>query len=108
MFGYPRKNQNDFQFARALDFKLYSVLEQHSCGKPILVFCSTRKGDLSAGNREPGSSLFFAGVVAAAEQLLKEYEQAIQARQKTPWMVPKRWALGLVESDSRDIESFVA
>lgn len=46
IYGYPRKNQNDFQFSRTLDYKLYSVIQQHACSKPILVFCSTRKGML--------------------------------------------------------------
>ncbi|THH08313.1 hypothetical protein EW145_g2777 [Phellinidium pouzarii] len=73
VYGYPRKNQNDFQFARTLDFKLYSVLQQHSCGKPILIFCNTRKG-----------------VLTTAEQLLKEYEQAVAGRQNVPWTQPKQ------------------
>jgi hypothetical protein len=41
----PKKNEmNDFQFAKSLDFKLFSTLQQYSVGKPILVFCATRKG----------------------------------------------------------------
>lgn len=45
--GIPRRNSwNDFQFGKALDSKLFSVLQQFSMGKPILVFCSTRKGEI--------------------------------------------------------------
>lgn len=44
VYGYPRKQQNEFQFNRALDYKLFQVLQQHSVNKPILVFCATRKG----------------------------------------------------------------
>ncbi|KAL5529500.1 hypothetical protein ACEPAG_5485 [Sanghuangporus baumii] len=72
IYGFTRKNQNDFQFSRTLDYKVYSVLEQHACGKPILIFCSTRKGTLTT-----------------AEQLLKEYEEAVTKKQKTAWAPPK-------------------
>ncbi|KAL5532870.1 HFM1 [Sanghuangporus sanghuang] len=72
IYGFTRKNQNDFQFSRTLDYKVYSALEQHACGKPILIFCSTRKGTLTT-----------------AEQLLKEYEEAVTKKQKTAWAPPK-------------------
>ncbi|KAH8117083.1 P-loop containing nucleoside triphosphate hydrolase protein [Phellopilus nigrolimitatus] len=73
IYGYPRKNQNDFQFARTLDFKVYPILQQHSCGKPTLIFCNTRKG-----------------VLATGEQLLKEYEQTVSDRQSPPWTPPRQ------------------
>ena len=41
----PRKNgQNDFQFNKILDLNLYGVIQKFTAGKPVLVFCSTRKG----------------------------------------------------------------
>lgn len=43
--GVHRRNgTNDFVFANVLDAVLYSNLQQFSVGKPILVFCATRKG----------------------------------------------------------------
>lgn len=40
-------NGNDFQFAKSLDYKLFAALQKYSVGKPILVFCSSRKGPLA-------------------------------------------------------------
>lgn len=61
VYGFPRKQeQNDFQFNRILDFRLYGVLQQHSVNKPILVFCATRKGTLTMLmlNAESNSRVF--------------------------------------------------
>ena len=45
VYGFPRaKNQNDFLFARSLNYRLFPLLQQHSANKPILIFVSTRKG----------------------------------------------------------------
>ena len=45
VYGIHRaKNQNDFMFARSLDYHLYPALLRHSANKPILIFVSTRKG----------------------------------------------------------------
>lgn len=49
VYGYPRKQSNEFQFQKSLDYKLYGHLQQHSVNKPILVFCPTRKGKRPCG-----------------------------------------------------------
>ncbi|KAH7911400.1 hypothetical protein BJ138DRAFT_1238398 [Hygrophoropsis aurantiaca] len=70
--GVPKpKGQNDFAFAHTLDTRLFSVLQQHSKNKPMLVFCSTRKG-----------------TVTTAKYLAKEYEQALKSKQPVPWSPP--------------------
>ncbi|KAI8989727.1 P-loop containing nucleoside triphosphate hydrolase protein [Trametes punicea] len=74
VYGVPRRRDtNDFVFAKALDYKLYSILQQHCDNKPVLVFCTTRKG-----------------VMAAAEHVLKEYEEAIAKKEMLPWFKPPR------------------
>lgn len=75
--GVPRKkDQNDFMFQRTLDYKLYAVLKQYTVNKPVLVFCATRKG-----------------VVATAEQLMKDYEADAQKGEQMPWTKPRQWVL---------------
>ncbi|KAH9060008.1 P-loop containing nucleoside triphosphate hydrolase protein [Lactarius vividus] len=50
VYGFPRgKNQNDFLFARSLNYRLFPLLQQHSANKPILIFVSTRKELAAAG-----------------------------------------------------------
>ncbi|PBK92990.1 P-loop containing nucleoside triphosphate hydrolase protein [Armillaria gallica] len=72
--GVPRqRNQNDFQFSKILDYKLFSTLQTHSVGKPILVFCPTRKG-----------------VFATAEHVLKDYIEAEKNKQSLPWTHSER------------------
>ncbi|KAF7363796.1 ATP-dependent DNA helicase MER3 [Mycena sanguinolenta] len=74
VIGVPRaRTDNDFSFTRKLDYKVFSALQTHSIGKPILVFVSTRKG-----------------VITTAGQLLKDYTEAEQKRQPLPWSHPKR------------------
>ncbi|KAG5724012.1 ATP-dependent DNA helicase MER3 [Termitomyces sp. T112] len=67
------KGQNDFAFSKSLDYKLFMALQQYSMGKPIMVFCSTRKG-----------------VFTTAEQLMKDYLEAENGRKSLPWSHPKR------------------
>ncbi|KAL4247433.1 Meiotic Crossover Helicase [Abortiporus biennis] len=74
VYGVPRRqNQNDFQFLKSLDYKLYAILQQHAANKPVLVFSATRRS-----------------VTDTAEQLLKEYEQATQQKKTLPWNRPRR------------------
>ncbi|GAA5919330.1 hypothetical protein JCM6882_002778, partial [Rhodosporidiobolus microsporus] len=61
VFGYPNKG-NDFAFANTLSFKLYDIVKEHASGKPVLVFCSTRKG-----------------CTQAADALVKEYKTALSS-----------------------------
>ncbi|KNZ78445.1 ATP-dependent DNA helicase MER3 [Termitomyces sp. J132] len=75
------KGQNDFAFSKSLDYKLFMALQQYSMGKPIMVFCSTRKGYFS------NCSL---GVFTTAEQLMKDYLEAENGRKSLPWSHPKR------------------
>jgi hypothetical protein len=43
--SYSRpKGQHDFIFSKTLDYKLFGLLETYSVGKPVLIFCATRKG----------------------------------------------------------------
>ena len=57
VYGIPHKRgQNDFAFQKTLDYRLFGILQQHSVNKPILVFCSTRRGKL---NTTACSPLFF-------------------------------------------------
>ncbi|KAG2077885.1 P-loop containing nucleoside triphosphate hydrolase protein [Suillus decipiens] len=65
------RGQNDFAYAHTLDARLFAVLQQHAVGKPILVFCPTRKG-----------------TITTAKQLAKEYEETMKANQLLPWNMP--------------------
>ncbi|KAF8499942.1 P-loop containing nucleoside triphosphate hydrolase protein, partial [Gautieria morchelliformis] len=73
VYGYPRKNQNDFCFSRTLDYKLLPLLQQHAENKPVLIFCATRKG-----------------VVGTAEVLMKEYQKLAEGKQTVPWTRPRK------------------
>ncbi|GAA5835706.1 hypothetical protein JCM9279_004624 [Rhodotorula babjevae] len=74
VIGYP-KNGNDFAFANGLNFKLFELVKQYSSGKPVLIFCNTRKGCLQA-----------------AEALAKDYKLALSSssRQNLAWPKPHR------------------
>lgn len=42
VYGYKPNNENDFSFDNQLNSKLVEVIEKHSTGKPVLIFCATR------------------------------------------------------------------
>ncbi|TFY75843.1 hypothetical protein EWM64_g8169 [Hericium alpestre] len=68
VYGFPKgRGQNDFTFQNNLNYRLFPLLQQHSANKPILVFCTTRKG-----------------VLATAEQLAQDYAKAAEAKQTLP------------------------
>ncbi|KAJ7074112.1 hypothetical protein C8F01DRAFT_1360827 [Mycena amicta] len=67
------RNENDFSFARKLDYKLFPALQAHAVGKPILIFVATRKG-----------------VTTTANQLMTDYADAEKTRKKLPWSHPTR------------------
>ncbi|GAA5951948.1 hypothetical protein JCM21900_000099 [Sporobolomyces salmonicolor] len=74
--GYP-KNGNDFAFANSLNFRLFELIKQYSSGKPVLIFCNTRRGCLQA-----------------AEALAKEYQVSLSgswsSRFRPAWPKPPR------------------
>ncbi|KAG8907978.1 Sec63 [Tulasnella sp. 403] len=73
VYSYPMRNQNPYQFLRGLDFKLFDLLQKHACGKPVLIFCPTRKG-----------------VSGTAEQLAKDYKKLVDEKKSLPWILPSR------------------
>ncbi|KAF8798145.1 P-loop containing nucleoside triphosphate hydrolase protein [Phlegmacium glaucopus] len=88
--GLPRRHgQNDFQFAKILDFKLFSIIQQYSVGKPTLVFCSTRKG-----------------VFGTAEQLMKEFTENEVNKQTLPWARPPRINHAFVDKRLDELAAF--
>ncbi|BGP30278.1 ATP-dependent DNA helicase MER3 [Rhodotorula toruloides] len=73
--GYP-KGGNDFAFANGLNFKLFDLIKQYASGKPVLVFCNTRKG-----------------CTQAAEALAKAYKDSLSSstgRASLAWPKPSR------------------
>ncbi|KAK7199746.1 ATP-dependent DNA DEAD/DEAH box helicase [Novymonas esmeraldas] len=46
--GYAHDSPNPFAFHRFLCFKLFALIQQHSLGKPTLVFCASRKETTSS------------------------------------------------------------
>lgn len=80
---------NDFQFAKTLEYKLFSTLQQYSVGKPILVFCPTRKG-VDTSSIHFIHSDFLQGVFGTAEQLMKEYLDSEAKKTTLPWSRPAR------------------
>ncbi|KZS90015.1 P-loop containing nucleoside triphosphate hydrolase protein [Sistotremastrum niveocremeum HHB9708] len=85
--AYPKKNQNDFQFNRKLDFELYAAMEEHSERKPVLIFVATRKG-----------------VIGTADQLSKDFTKALEQRRNTPWQKPARYAMAACHMTSLTLD----
>ncbi|KAF7322399.1 DEAD/DEAH-box DNA helicase [Mycena chlorophos] len=67
------RGDNDFSFARKLDYRLFAALQAHAVGKPILVFVATRKG-----------------VTTTATQLMNDYNEAEKTKKRVPWTHPAR------------------
>ena len=59
VIGYKRnKNQNEFVFEKYLDYRISSIIEKYSEGKPTLIFCQTQKGSINS-----------------AKQLMQDYQE---------------------------------
>ncbi|EIW84852.1 DEAD-domain-containing protein [Coniophora puteana RWD-64-598 SS2] len=83
VYGIGRpKGLNDFAYAHTLDGRLFEIMQRHSVNKPILVFCSTRKG-----------------TVTTAKVLAKEYEQAMKNKHQLPWNPPPKMDFHFKDKD---------
>ena len=52
VIGYKRnKNQNEFVFEKYLDYRISSIIEKYSEGKPTLIFCQTQKGTINSAKQ---------------------------------------------------------
>ena len=52
VIGYKRnKNQNEFVFEKYLDYRISSIIEKYSEGKPTLIFCQTQKGSINSAKQ---------------------------------------------------------
>ncbi|KAG8734229.1 Sec63 [Ceratobasidium sp. 423] len=73
VYGYIRPTgYNDFQFMKTLDYKLFPIIQAHSTGKPVLVFCPTRKS-----------------VMATAVHLMEVCQKMIESKESLPWSPPR-------------------
>jgi ATP-dependent DNA helicase HFM1/MER3 len=50
VFGY-QKTQSDFLFDNSLSYKICDLIISYSSGKPSMIFCSSRKGCISAAKQ---------------------------------------------------------
>ena len=94
MCAFPRKaGINDYQFSGILDGKLFGILEKYVGGKPVVIFCATRKGELLAVCRASGLTLkgTCIGVMGTAAKIAKAYRELLGSRKAAlPWKVPGR------------------
>ncbi|CAE6372058.1 unnamed protein product [Rhizoctonia solani] len=73
VYGYSRPTgHNDFQFMKTLDYKLFPIIQEHSTGKPVLVFCPTRKS-----------------VMATASYLMGVCQKMVESKENLPWELPR-------------------
>ncbi|KAH7343302.1 hypothetical protein B0J17DRAFT_764514 [Rhizoctonia solani] len=73
VYGYTRPpGHNDFQFMKTLDYKLFPIIQEHSTGKPVLVFCPTRKS-----------------VMATASHLMEVCQRMTGSKETLPWSPPR-------------------
>ncbi|KAI9244847.1 Sec63 Brl domain-containing protein [Phascolomyces articulosus] len=48
VYGIPFYGDSMFSFESKMDWKLFDMIQKHSKGKPVLIFCSTRKSAQSS------------------------------------------------------------
>ncbi|KAI7880880.1 P-loop containing nucleoside triphosphate hydrolase protein, partial [Lichtheimia hyalospora FSU 10163] len=70
VYGFPFSGDNMFVFDKRLDWKLLEMIENHSNGKPVLIFCSTRKS--AQGACETLSNTYGSDSVDVKDRKLKE------------------------------------
>ncbi|QRW16469.1 mitochondrial import inner membrane translocase subunit TIM54 [Rhizoctonia solani] len=71
VYGYSRPTgHNDFM--KTLDYKLFPIIQEHSTGKPVLVFCPTRKS-----------------VMATASYLMGVCQKMVESKENLPWELPR-------------------
>lgn len=74
--GYPSFGENTFPLINRIISELFSVISDHTQGKPILVFAATRNL-----------------CIKAAGTLVKAYQTAKDSGKRLPWSVPSRTKL---------------
>ncbi|KAF8315130.1 P-loop containing nucleoside triphosphate hydrolase protein, partial [Clavulina sp. PMI_390] len=66
--GFPRKNQNDFQFVTSLDKQIARLVELYAQNQPLVIFCSTRKNTFTVA------------------QIIQEfYQLCVKSKKPLPW-----------------------